>query len=121
MALVFEAQTGTPASGMISQASLHTTDAEPVAQLNQEGNAGISPRVSLDVSRLNLRGSDNSLVLHTTFGLLEKVATLSFPGPAFVREPEVLQHDLWRLYLTCRILRRSSRRRCNLAITCRRR
>ncbi len=76
----FEAQTGTPASGTISEASCIQLMLNP-CQLNQEGSAGVSPRVSLDIARLNLRGSDNSLVLHTTFGLLEKVATLSYQDP----------------------------------------
>jgi outer membrane protein insertion porin family len=47
----------------------------------QNGKAGASPRVSIDVSRINLRGSQNSLTLHATYGLLEEVATLSFNNP----------------------------------------
>ncbi len=77
----FEAQTGTPASGTISEASCIQLMLNPCNQLTQEGSAGVSPRVSVDVTRLNLRGSDNSLTLHTTFGLLEKVATLSYTDP----------------------------------------
>jgi outer membrane protein assembly factor BamA len=89
----FEAQTGTPHQGMISPASLillcgaHPTPACSGAG-RQNGSAGISPRVSLDVSRINLRGTDESLTLHTTYGLLEKVATLSFQNPHFLnRKP----------------------------------
>ncbi len=37
--------------------------------------------MSLDVSRLNLFGTDKSLTLHTTYGLLETVAGLSFNNP----------------------------------------
>ena len=77
----FEAQTGTPASGTISEASCIQLMLNPCNQLSQEGNAGVSPRVSVDVSRINLRGSDNSLTLHTTFGLLEKIAALTYQNP----------------------------------------
>jgi outer membrane protein insertion porin family len=67
-----EAQTGTP--GITTGLSRGTTAA-------QNGQAGVSPRVSLDVSRINLRGTQNSLTLHSEYGLLEEVATLSFNVP----------------------------------------
>lgn len=76
----FEAQTGTPGRG-IYQTATGTTPA-------QQGKAGVSPRVSLDVSRINLRGTDNSLTLHTTYGLLEEVATLSFQNPHIRGNPK---------------------------------
>ena len=68
----FEAQTGTPA--VVPGQTRGTTAA-------QNGKAGVSPRVSLDVSRINLRGTQNSLTLHTAYGLLETVATLSLNSP----------------------------------------
>jgi len=68
----FEAQTGTP--GITTGQTRGNTAA-------QNGQAGVSPRVSLDVSRINLRGTEDSLTLHTTYGLLEEVATLSFNNP----------------------------------------
>ena len=67
-----EAQTGTP--GITTGLSRGTTAA-------QNGKAGVSPRVSLDVSRINLRGTRDSLTLHATYGLLEEVASLSFNVP----------------------------------------
>lgn len=70
----FEAQTGTPACQFCTQQG--TTKA-------QEGKAGVSPRVSLDVSRINFRGTQESLTLHGTYGLLEKVATVSYQIPHF--------------------------------------
>jgi outer membrane protein insertion porin family len=76
-----EAQTGTPQGGTISQASCILLGLNPCNQLTQEGKAGISPRVSLDVSRINLRGTDDSLTLHTTYGLLEQVAILTLLNP----------------------------------------
>ena len=68
----FEAQTGTPGCTTCTQQG--TTKA-------QEGKAGVSPRVSVDVSRINLFGTQDSLTLHGTYGLLEKVATLTFQNP----------------------------------------
>ncbi len=68
----FEAQTGTP--GIKTGQTRGNTAA-------QNGQAGVSPRVSLDVSRINLRGTQNSLTLHSEYGLLEKVATLSYNVP----------------------------------------
>ena len=79
----FEAQTGQPTAGMISEASRIQLGLPPNAQYSQEGKAGVSPRVSLDVTRINLHGSENLLTLHTTYGLLEKVATLTFQNPHF--------------------------------------
>jgi outer membrane protein insertion porin family len=71
----FEAQTGLP--GITTGQTRGTTAA-------QNGQAGVSPRVSLDVSRINLRGTQDSLTLHTTYGLLEEIATLSFNNPQFL-------------------------------------
>jgi outer membrane protein insertion porin family len=78
-----EAETGTPQSGMISEASCIQLMLNPCNQLTQEGRAGVSPRVSLDVSRINLFGTDDSLTLHSSYGLLEQVAILTFQNPHF--------------------------------------
>jgi outer membrane protein insertion porin family len=75
-----EAQTGTPVSGTISEASCILLGLNP-CNLTQEGKVGVSPRVGLDVSRINLRGTDDSLTLHTTYGLLEQVAILTLLNP----------------------------------------
>ncbi len=85
----FEAQTGTPSRGQISPASaiLLGLDPNDTAQYSQNGKAGVSPRVSLDVSRINLRGTDQSLTLHTTYGLLETVAQLSYNTPHLFANP----------------------------------
>ena len=74
----FEAQLGTPTCTTCTQQG--TTAA-------QEGQAGVSPRVTLDVSRINLLGTQDSLTLHTTYGLLEKVATLTFTNPHLYGSP----------------------------------
>lgn len=83
----FEAQTGTATAGKLSRASAILLGVDPDAPPTQEGNAGISPRVSADISRINLFGTDKSATLHTTFGLLEKVATLSFVNPRIHQNP----------------------------------
>lgn len=72
----FEAQTGQPSFGP-QQTGQRITAA-------QNGNAGVSPRVSLDVSRINLFGTQKSITLHTTYGLLEQVATLSLTTPQWL-------------------------------------
>lgn len=83
----FEAQTGQPSTGKISAASAILLNLDQDAVYNQNGRTGISPRVSVDVSRINLFGTDKSLTLHTTYGLLEKVATVSFVNPHLLGNP----------------------------------
>jgi len=68
----FEVQTGNP--GGTTQTNAHAT-------YSPEGRTGVSPRVSLDVSRINFRGTEDSLTLHTTYGLLEQIAVLTFQNP----------------------------------------
>ena len=83
-----EAETGTPQEGVISPASAILLQLPPNATYSQEGKTGVSPRVSLDVSRINLRGTDNSLTLHSSYGLLEEVAILTFLKPHFHASPQ---------------------------------
>ncbi len=85
----FEAQTGTPTRGQISPASLIQLGLPPDAQFNQNGKKGVSPRVSIDVSRINLRGTQQSLTFHGTYGLLEEVALLSFQNPNLLGNPKL--------------------------------
>jgi len=78
-----EAETGTPQQGKISPASAILLQLSPTATYSQNGKTGVSPRISMDVSRINLRGSDNSLTLHSSYGLLEEVANLTLLNPHF--------------------------------------
>ena len=78
-----EAETGTPKEGVINPASAILLGLPPTATYSQQGKTGVSPRVSLDVSRINLRGTDNSLTLHSSYGLLEEVANLTFLNPHY--------------------------------------
>jgi outer membrane protein insertion porin family len=80
----FEAQTGTPTQGMISEASRIQLGLPPNETITQEGKTGVSPRVSLDVSRINLRGTENSITLHSAYGLLEQTAVVTFQNPHFL-------------------------------------
>ncbi len=89
----FEAETGTPATGVINPASAILLGLSPTAVYSQNGKTGVSPRVSLDVSRINLRGTDQSLTLHTSYGLLEEVATLTLQTPHF-RGKEQLSNSI---------------------------
>ncbi|SNS38409.1 Beta-barrel assembly machine subunit BamA [Granulicella rosea] len=74
----FEAQTGTPTASTLNAAS-ETLVGD--AKTSQEGKPGISPRVTLDVTRLLFRGKDETLAFHGTYGLLERVATVTFQNP----------------------------------------
>lgn len=78
-----EAQTGTPSRGAISQASCIQLGKPPDcnSDFSQDGKTGVSPRVSMDVSRINLRGTEDSLTLHGSYGLLEEIGTLTFQNP----------------------------------------
>ncbi len=83
----FEAQTGTPRRGQISPASAILLGLPPNTSVSQEGKPGVSPRASLDVSRINLRGTQESLTLHATYGLLEEIAALTFNNPNLFNRP----------------------------------
>ncbi len=75
----FQAQTGNPGSCNVAtriQQGLNAT-----GYCNPKGSFGAGGLVSLNVSRINLRGTDNTLTLRTTYGTLEKVALLTFTDP----------------------------------------
>jgi outer membrane protein assembly complex protein YaeT len=59
-----------------------------------QGQTGVSPRVTVDVTRINLRGRDQSLIFKSHFGNLQKVASLSFDQPRWFDLPN------WRMTLT---------------------
>ncbi len=74
----FQFQTGTPTQNNVLQNIQNGLP--PYANAN--GITGASVLVSLNVSRINLRGSDNSLSLRTTYGTLEQIALLTFNDPS---------------------------------------
>ena len=84
----FEAQTGNPNGNCLSlqqliQLGISTQD----YNCNPNGYFGVSPRVLFDVSRINLRGRDQSITLRTSYGTLEKRAQLIFQNPHLMGNP----------------------------------
>jgi outer membrane protein assembly complex protein YaeT len=61
----FEAQTGQPGNGA-------------------QGQTGVSPRVSLDVTRLNFLGLNHSIVFKSNVGALQQRGLLSYEAPRFL-------------------------------------
>jgi outer membrane protein insertion porin family len=59
-----------------------------------QGQTGVSPRVTMNVTRINFRGRDQSLIFKSHFGGLQKRASLSFDQPRWFDLPN------WRLTLT---------------------
>jgi outer membrane protein insertion porin family len=78
--LGLQAQTGNPGA-CSSSVSAAQRAAGDITYCNPNGNFGVSELLSLNVSRINLRGTDNSLTLKTTYGSLEKIAVLTFNDP----------------------------------------
>lgn len=84
----FEAQTGTPTQGCLSvsvQALLNVTN----YKCNPNGQLGVSERLLFNVSRTNLRGTDQSITLRTNYGSLEQVANLVYQVPNFRHHPNL--------------------------------
>lgn len=82
----FQAQTGNPSTNC-NAISLVQLGLSPSTNCGANGKFGVSPLVSLDVSRINLRGRDQSISLKTTYGSLEKEATLIFSDPNLLGNP----------------------------------
>jgi outer membrane protein assembly complex protein YaeT len=53
------------------------------------GQAGFSPRISMDVTRINLWGNGHSVSLRTRASTLEKRALLNYTWPRFRRNPNL--------------------------------
>ena len=75
--LGFEASTGT--CGIIASGS---------NSCPANGKTGASPRVLLEISRLNLLGREQSLSLRGTYGLLEQKIDLIYDTPRFLSSPD---------------------------------
>ncbi len=71
----FEAQTGTPSTNCT------------VPGCTPEGKTGISPKVQFDLSRINIRGRDQTFSLRTAYGSLEKRATAVYETPHLFNHP----------------------------------
>ncbi len=75
----FEVQTGTPSQ------DCQTSQSGSVC--NPNGHTGASPRILFNVSRTNLRGTDQSITLRTNYGTLEQVVQLIYQDPHFRDKP----------------------------------
>jgi outer membrane protein assembly factor BamA len=82
----FEVQTGTPSNSCLSPAEQAILGISNY-QCNPNGHTGASPRVLFNVSRTNLRGTDQSITLRTNYGTLEQIALLSYQAPHFLNKP----------------------------------
>ncbi len=80
-----QAQTGNPGSTTNTQQLLQ----QGITYVNPNGGFGVSELLSVNISRINLRGSDNSLSLKTTYGNLEKIALLTFNDPNVLGRPNL--------------------------------
>ncbi len=79
----FEVQTGTPQKNCPSAASRIELGIPASFVCNPNGKFGASPRVSFDVSRINLRGRNQTITLQTAYGTLEQLAIMTFNDPKF--------------------------------------
>lgn len=80
----FEVQTGTPQRNCPSAASLIELGVNPANfACSPNGKFGVSPRVSFDLSRINLGGRNQSVTLQTAYGTLEQQAILTYDIPKF--------------------------------------
>ncbi|HEX4605835.1 MAG TPA: POTRA domain-containing protein [Candidatus Angelobacter sp.] len=60
---------------------LEVQTGQPSGVTNPQGSAGVSGRVSFDVTRLNFRGRDHTITLKTRYGNLEKLALIGYGAP----------------------------------------
>jgi outer membrane protein insertion porin family len=83
----FEVQTGQPTQGCLSLADQILLGIANSYKCNPNGETGASERVLFNVSRTNLRGTDQSITLRTNYGSLEQVAMLSYQDPHLWNNP----------------------------------
>ncbi len=85
-----QAQTGTPSTNCPGPATLIQLGINPSTYqggCGTTGKFGVSPLVELDVSRINLFGTDQSISLQSKYGTLEQLAELTYDHPHFLRHP----------------------------------
>ncbi|MBW4027211.1 MAG: BamA/TamA family outer membrane protein [Acidobacteria bacterium] len=82
----FQAQTGNPSTNC-NAITLVQLGINPNQNCNPNGNFGVSALVELDVSRINLGGTDRSISMKTLYGSLEQQATLIFTNPHIFNNP----------------------------------
>jgi outer membrane protein insertion porin family len=85
----FEVQTGQPTAGCLSVADQIQLGIQNSYKCNPNGETGASERILFNVSRTNLRGTDQSITLRTNYGSLEQVALLSYQDPHVFNQPSL--------------------------------
>jgi outer membrane protein insertion porin family len=68
---------------------LEVQTGQPGGAANPQGKTGVSPRVSLDITRLNFRGRNHTLILKTRYGTLEQLALLGYNAPRWFDSPKL--------------------------------
>ena len=70
------------------------TGGEPGLPSQPQGRTGVSPRVSFDVTRINLGGRDQTLLFKSSYGRLQQRALISYEAPHF------LNREGWKIITT---------------------
>jgi outer membrane protein assembly factor BamA len=84
----FQAQTGTPSHNCPNAATLIALGINPATYVcSPNGSVGASPEVLFDISRTNLRGTQQSITLNTSYGSLEQIALVTYNNPELLRNP----------------------------------
>jgi outer membrane protein insertion porin family len=83
----FEVQTGAPTQGCLSPAEQMLLGISNSYKCNPNGHTGASPRILFNVSRTNLRGTDQSVTIRTNYGTLEQVVQVSYQDPHLLNKP----------------------------------
>jgi outer membrane protein assembly complex protein YaeT len=76
---------------------LEVQTGQPGGVSNPQGKTGVSPRVSFDITRLNFRGRNHTLILKTRYGTLEQLALLGYTAPRWFDSPK-LTFDVTAFY-----------------------
>ena len=78
----FEAQTGNPSNSCTNAPTLVSIGINPNDYTcSPNGKTGVSPAVLFDVTRTNVRGTNQSISLRTAYGTLEQRATVLYTFP----------------------------------------
>ena len=81
-------------TGSVNGVSQRQCMLTPGCHLSPQGSTGVSPRVSLDITRLNFRGRNQTIVFKSRLGRLQQRALLSY------EQPRWLNHDNLTLTIT---------------------
>jgi outer membrane protein insertion porin family len=87
----FQAQTGNPQTGCknLTPEELIRLGINPATfQCSPNGKTGVSPAFLFNISRINLRGTDKSISLNSTYGTLEQRIQTIFSNPHLFDNPK---------------------------------